>query len=165
MQKYVFLKLDLKVKRQYFRYKEYINWLQIDEILTYVFMYGGPSTSFFEVRAPKKRCDYFWPVFWPENAFSPFSYTGGLLVCKNEKLNCFDIQSVVEDSSFSLNHNMTLESKENYPRHTKIVQNSLCFMPEVKPLHKPRGDLVLCAHKAHPGPQNSKYKLEAYRLY
>ena len=39
MQKYVFLKLDLKVKRQYFRYKEYINWLQIDEILTYVFMY------------------------------------------------------------------------------------------------------------------------------
>ena len=42
---------------------------------------------------------------------------------------------------------MTLESKENYPRHTKIVQNSLGFMPEVKPLHKPRGDLVLCAHK------------------
>ena len=40
---------------------------------------------------------------------------------------------------------MTLESKENYPRHSKIVQNSLGFMPEVKPLHKPRGDLVLCA--------------------
>ena len=40
---------------------------------------------------------------------------------------------------------MTLESKENYPRHTKIVQNSLGFMQEVKPLHKPRGDLVLCA--------------------
>ena len=40
---------------------------------------------------------------------------------------------------------MTLESKENYPRHTKIVQNSLGFMTEVKPLHKPRGDLVLCA--------------------
>ena len=145
MQKYVFLKLDLKVKRQYFRYKEYINWLQIDEILTYVFMYGGLSTSFLLVRAPKKRCDYFWPVFWPENAFSSFSYTGGLLFCKNEKLNCFDIQCVVEASSFSLNHNMTLESKENYPRHTKIVQNSLGFMPEVKPLHKPRGDLVLCA--------------------
>ena len=99
----------------------------------------------FAVRAPKKRCDYFWPVFWPENAFSPFSYTGGLLVCKNEKLNCFDIHCVVEASSFSLNHNMTLESKESYPRHTKIVQNSLGFMPEVKPLHKLRGDLVLCA--------------------
>ena len=40
---------------------------------------------------------------------------------------------------------MTLESKENYPRHTKTVQNSLGFMPEVKPLHKARGDLVLCA--------------------
>ena len=40
---------------------------------------------------------------------------------------------------------MALESKENYPWHTKIVQNSLGFMPEVKPLHKPRGDLVLCA--------------------
>ena len=99
----------------------------------------------FAVRAPKKRCDYFWPVFWPENGFSPFSYTGGLLFWKNEKLNCFDIRCVVEASSFSLNHNMTLESKENYPRHTKIVQNSLGFMPEVKPLHKPRGDLVLCA--------------------
>ena len=44
---------------------------------------------------------------------------------------------------------MTLESKENYPRHTKIVQNSLGFMPEVKPLHKPRGDLVLCALKTY----------------
>ena len=99
----------------------------------------------FAVRAPKKRCDYFWPVFWPENEFSPFSYTGGLLVCKNEKLNCFDIRCVVEASSFSLNHNMTLESKENYPQHTKTVQNSLDFMPEVKLLHKPRGDLVLCA--------------------
>ena len=107
-------------------------------------MYGGPSTSFFAVRAPKKRCDYFWPVSRPENAFSPFSYTGEL-VCKNEKLNCFDIQCVEEASRFILNQNMTLESKENYPRHTKIVQNSVGFMPEVKPLHKPRGDLVLCA--------------------
>ena len=145
MQKYVFSKLDLKVKRQYFRYKEYINWLLIDEILTYVFMYGGSFHLVFAVRAPEKRGDYFWPVFWPENAFSPFSYTGGLLICKNEKLNCFDIQCVVEASSFSLNHNITLESKENYPRHTKTVQISLGFMPEVKPLHKPRGDLVLCA--------------------
>ena len=37
---------------------------------------------------------------------------------------------------------MKLESKENYPRQTKIKQNSLGFMPEVKPLHKQRGDLV-----------------------
>ena len=62
MQKYVFLKLDLKVKRQYFRYKEYINWLRIDEILTYV--YGGSFHLVFAVRAPKKRCD---------NIFDPFS--------------------------------------------------------------------------------------------
>ena len=107
----------------------------------------GVLPPFFAVRAPKKRCDYFWPVFWPENAFSPFSYTGELLVCKNENLNCFDIQCVVEASSFSLNHNMTLENKENYTRHTKIVPNSLGFMTEVKPLHKPRRDLVLCALK------------------
>ena len=40
---------------------------------------------------------------------------------------------------------MTLESKENNPWHTKTVQNSLSFMPEVIPLHKPCGDLVLCA--------------------
>ena len=32
------------MKQQYFIYKEYINWLQINEILTYIFMYGGPST-------------------------------------------------------------------------------------------------------------------------
>ena len=86
----------------------------------------------FAVRAPKKRCDYFWPVFWPENVFSPFSYTGDYLFVKIKKY-CFDIQCVVEASSFRLNHNMTLESKENYPRHTKTVQNSLGFMPEVKP--------------------------------
>ena len=100
----------------------------------------------FAVRAPKKRCDYFRPVFWPENAFSLFSYTGGLLVCKNEKLNCFDIPCVVEASIFSLNHNMTLESKQNYMylRHTKI-HSVLCRKYNVKPLHKPRGDLVLCA--------------------
>ena len=74
-----------------------------------------------------------------------FPTPGELLVCKNETLNCFDIQCVVEASSFSLNHNMALESKENYPRHTKIVQNSLGFMPDVKRSHKPRGYLVLCA--------------------
>ena len=46
---------------------------------------------------------------------------------------------------------MTLESKENYPQHTKTVQKSLGFMPEVKPLHKPRGDLVFCALKVQEG--------------
>ena len=145
MQKYVFLKLDLKVKRQYFRYKEYINWSQIDEILTYVFMYGGPSTSFLRYEPLKNDVTIFDPFSGLKTRFRHFPNTEGLLVCKTEKLNCFDIQCVVEASSFSLNHNMTLESKENYPRHTKIVQNSLGFMPEVKPLHKPRGDLVLCA--------------------
>ena len=53
---------------------------------------------------------------------------------------------------------MTLESKENYPQHTKIVQNSLGFMPEVKPLHKPRGDLVLCAFKMPKNGQNSQFQ-------
>ena len=43
---------------------------------------------------------------------------------------------------------MTLESEENYPQHTKTVQKSLGFMPEVKPLHKPRGDLVLWARNS-----------------
>ena len=96
----------------------------------------------FAVRAPKKRCDYFWLVLWPEIRHFP---TRGLLVCENEKLNCFDIQCVIEASSFRLNLHMAQESKENYPQHTKTVQNSLGFTPEVKALHKPRGDLVLCA--------------------
>ena len=130
------------MKRQYFRYKEYINWLQIDEILTYVFIYGGPSTSFLRYEPLKNDVTIFGPFSGLKTGFRHFR---GTIFCKNEKLNCFDIQSVVEASSFRLNHNMTLENKENYPRHTKIVQNSLGFMPEVKPLHKPRGDLVLCA--------------------
>ena len=46
---------------------------------------------------------------------------GGPLVCENEELNCFDIQCVVKASSSSLNHNMTLESKENYPRHPQSI--------------------------------------------
>ena len=141
MQKYVFSKLNLKVKWQYFRYKEFINWLLINEILTYVFMYGGPSTSFLRYEPLKNDVTIF--LAW-KRVFAIFLHRG-LLVCKNEKLNCFDIQCVVEASSFGLNHNMTLESKENYPRYTKTVQNSLGFMPEVKPLHKPRGDLVLSA--------------------
>ena len=108
-------------------------------------MYGGPFTSFLRYELLKNDVTIFNPFSGLKTRFRHFSYTGGLLVCKIEKLNCFDIQCVVEASSFCLNHNMTLESKENYPRHTKIVQNSLGFMPEVKPLHKPRGDLVLCA--------------------
>ena len=129
----------------YFRYKEYINWLQIDEILTYVFMYVvfpsrfcGAPVRCEPPKAPLKNDVTIFDQFWPENAFSPFSYTGGLLVCENEELNCFDIQCVVEASSSILNHNMTLEIKENYPQHTKTVQNSKftrknhCFMPEVK---------------------------------
>ena len=78
-------------------------------------MYGGPSTLFLRYEPLKNDVTIFNPFSGLKNAFSPFSYTGGLLVCKNEKLNCFDIQCVVEASSFSLNHNMTLESKENYP--------------------------------------------------
>ena len=97
-----------KSTRQYFRYKVHITWLKIDEILTYERMFScmGSFHLVFAVRTPKKLCDYFWPVFWPENVFSPFPYTWGLLVCENEKLNCLDIQCVVGASSFSLNHNI-----------------------------------------------------------
>ena len=128
MQKYVFSKLDLKVKRQYFRYKEYINWLLIDEILTYVFMYGGPSTSFLWYEPLKNDVSIFNQFSGLKTRFRQFPTPGDYLFVKNEKLNCFDIQCVVEVSSFSLNHNMTLESKENYhdkPKQCKI-QSILC---------------------------------------
>ena len=108
-------------------------------------MYAGPSTSFLRYEPLKIDVTTFDPFSGLKTRLRHFFYTGGLLVCKNKKLNCFDIQCVVEASSFRLNHSMTLERKENYPRHTKTVQNSLGFMPEVKQLHKPRGDLVLCA--------------------
>ena len=110
-------------------------------------MYGGPSISFLWYE-PVKNDAYFDPFSGLKTRSRHFPTGGGggeRLVCENETLNCFDIQCVIEASSSSLNHNMTLESKENYPRHPKTVQNSLGFMPEVKPLHKPRGDLVLCA--------------------
>ena len=82
MHKYVFSKLDLKVKRQHFRYKEYINWLLIDEILTYVFMYGGPSTSFFAVRAPKNDVTIFDPFSDLKTRFRHFPTPGDYLFVK-----------------------------------------------------------------------------------
>ena len=119
MQKYVFLKLDLKVKGQYFRNKEYINWLQIDEILTYVFIYEGPSTSFLRYEPLINDVTIFDPFSGLKKRFRHFPTPGDYLFVKIKKLNCFDIQGVVEASSRRLNHNMTLESKENYPRHTQ----------------------------------------------
>ena len=73
----------------------------------------------------------------------PDHFTGGLLFCENKRLNNFHIQRVVEASSCSLNHNTTLESKDNYPWYTQKVQISLGFMPEEKSLHEPRGDGVV----------------------
>ena len=83
MQKYVFLKLDLKVKRQYFRYKENINWIQIDEILTHVFMHRSPSISFLWYDPLKNNVTIFGPISGLKTRFRHFSYTGGILVCKN----------------------------------------------------------------------------------
>ena len=105
-------------------------------------MYGGPSILFLRYKPLKHDVT----IFDPFSVLKMLSRHFPKLVCENEKLNCFDIQCVVEASSSSLNYNTTLESKENYPQHTKTVQNLLGFMPEVKALHKPRGDLVLCAH-------------------
>ena len=81
MQKYVFLKLDLKVKRQYFRYKEYINRLQIDEILTYVFMYGGPST-FLRYEPLKNDVTIFDPFSGLKTRFRHFPTPGDYLFVK-----------------------------------------------------------------------------------
>ena len=82
MQKYVFSKLDLKVKRQYFRYKEYINWLLFDEILTYVFMYGGPSTSFLRYEPLKNDVTIFDPFSGLKTRFRHFRTPGDYLFVK-----------------------------------------------------------------------------------
>ena len=79
---YVFLKLDLKVKRQYFRYKEYINWLLIDEILTYVFNYGGPSSSFLRYEPLKNDVTIFDPFSGLETRFRHFPTPGDYLFVK-----------------------------------------------------------------------------------
>ena len=39
---------------------EYINWLQIDDILTYVFMCGGPSISFLRYEPLKNDVTIFY---------------------------------------------------------------------------------------------------------
>ena len=95
--------------------------------------------------SPKEQCDYFWTIHWPENLCLPFSCMEGLLFWW--KIELFYMHCVVEASSSSLNPNMTLESKGNFPQHTKTVQTLLDFMPEVKPLHKSCGDLLLCTLK------------------
>ena len=84
MQKYVFLKLDLKVKRQYFRYKEYINWLQIDEILTYVFMYGGGGSFHLVLRYEPLKNDVtiFDPFSGLKTRFRHFPTLGDYLFVK-----------------------------------------------------------------------------------
>ena len=110
MQKYVFLKLDLKVKRQYFRYKEYINWLQIDEILTYVFMYGGPSTSFLRYEPLKNDVTIFDPFSGLKTRFRHFPTPGDYLFVKMKNWRAMSIQCVIEASSFCSKRNMTLES-------------------------------------------------------
>ena len=71
----------------------------------------GPSTSFLQYEPLKNDVTIFDPFSGLKTRFRHFPTRGGggLLVCKNEKLNCFDIHCVVEASSFSLNHNMTLE--------------------------------------------------------
>ena len=82
MQKYVFWKLDLNVKRQYFRFKEYINWLQIDEILKYVFMYGGPSTSFLRYEPLKNDVTILDPFSGLKTHFRHFPTSGDYLFVK-----------------------------------------------------------------------------------
>ena len=90
-------------------------------------MYGGPSISFLQYEPLKNNVTIFDLFTGLKTRSRHFPTRGWILVCENEKLNCFDIPCVVEASSSSFNHNMTLDSKENYPRHTKTVQNSLGF--------------------------------------
>ena len=95
---------------------------------------GGPSISFLRYELLKNDVTIFDPFSDLKTRFRHFPTGGGggdYLFVKMKNWIVFDIQCVVEASSFRLNH--------------ITVQNSLGFMPEVKPLHKPRGDLVLCA--------------------
>ena len=82
MQKYMFLKLDLNVKRQYFRYKEYINWLLFDKILTYIFMYEGPSISFLRYEPLKNDVTIFNPFSGLKTRFRHFPTPGDYLFVK-----------------------------------------------------------------------------------
>ena len=82
MQKYVFLKLDLKVKQQYSRYKEYINWLQIDKILAYVFTNGGSSTSLLPYEPRKHDVTIFDPFSGLKTRFRHFLTPGDYMFVK-----------------------------------------------------------------------------------
>ena len=59
MQKYASLKIVLNLKRQYFSYEKYVDRLKIDEIITYVFMYMGPSISFLHYEPLKSDVNIF----------------------------------------------------------------------------------------------------------
>ena len=88
MQKYVFWKLNLNMKRQYFRYEEYINWLQTDDIsfLRYERLNNDVTIL--------TRCPG-----WKR--FIVISLHGETTYGKNEESNCFNIQWAVK-ASFKL---------------------------------------------------------------
>ena len=89
-------------------------------------MCGSPSFSFLRYEPLKNEVTNIDPFCGLKTRFRHFPTRRDCFFWKNEKLDCFNIQCVAEASSSSLNYNMTLESKENYPWHTKTVQNLLC---------------------------------------
>ena len=99
------------MKWQFFRYIYQLIANRLNFNICFHVSYGGPSTSFLQYEPLKNDVTIFDPFSGLKMHFRHFPTRGGGggLVCKNEKLNCFDIHCVVEASSFSLNHNMTLE--------------------------------------------------------
>ena len=94
---------------------------------TVYFRVWGSLHLLFAVRAPKKGCDYFWPLHCLENMFLPFSYMGGLLVHLWKWKNWIVLTFMCCRASSSCLNHKTLESKQNYPQHTKTVQKSTLF--------------------------------------
>ena len=64
------------------RYKEYINLLLIDEILTYVSMYGGPSTSFLRYEPLHNHVTIFDPFSGLKTRFRHFPTPADYLFVK-----------------------------------------------------------------------------------
>ena len=110
-------------------------------------MFGALSSRFWGMNAFKTMWLFLTRSLAWKRVFAIFLHGGTTCLWKWKIELFWHSRCVVETSSSSLNHDMKLESKESYPRHTKTVQNSLGFMPEAKALHKPRGDLVLCVLK------------------
>ena len=86
----------------------------MDEILTYVSMYGVFSISFLRYGSSNSALVFFNLSESLQTHFRHFPLRWAYFIVKVKKFPIFYVQCIPGASSFYLNHNMLQESKEKY---------------------------------------------------